>query len=41
MKDHYLLGRGELFLTFLDISNSFMSLPPSNATQHGELMNAV
>ena len=35
MKDFFLLGRGGLFLTFIDIANSFMSLPPLLSTQHG------
>ena len=35
MKDFFLLGRGELFLTFIDVASSFMSLPPSAHTQRG------
>ena len=35
MKDFFLLGRGGLYLTFIDIANSFMSLPPLLSTQHG------
>lgn len=34
MKEFYLLGRGELFLTFIDIANSFMTRPPTSVTQH-------
>ena len=35
MKDFFLLGRGELFLTFIDVASSFMSLLPSAHTQRG------
>lgn len=35
MKDIFLLGRGELFLAFVDLSHHFMSAPPSATTQHG------
>lgn len=37
MKDFFLLGRGELFLAFIDLSQNFMNVPPSATTQHGEL----
>ena len=35
MKDFYLLGRGELYLAFVDLAHSFMRLPPTTTTQHG------
>lgn len=34
MKDFFLLGRGELFLAFVDLAQHFMSIPPSATTQH-------
>jgi gamma-tubulin complex component 4 len=34
LKEFFLLGRGELFLTFIDTASSFMNQPPTNATQH-------
>lgn len=37
MKDFYLLGRGELFLAFIDLSHHFMKAPTTATTQHGEL----
>ena len=35
LKDFYLLGRGELFLAFIDQSQALLSAPPSATTQHG------
>ena len=35
IKDIFLLGRGELFLTFVDMADIFMKLPPTPTTQHG------
>ena len=29
MKDFFLLGRGELYLTFIDLAQHFMAIPPS------------
>lgn len=34
LKEFFLLGRGELFLTLVDLANSFMTLLPSATTQH-------
>ena len=36
LKEFFLLGRGELFLTFIDTANSFMVHPPTTASEHGE-----
>lgn len=35
VKDFFLLGRGELYLAFVDLAQPFMSLPPAATTQHG------
>ena len=35
MKEFFLLGRGELFLAFIDKANSMLCVPPSHATNHG------
>jgi len=35
MKEFFLLGRGELFLAFIDKANSMLCVPPSHATYHG------
>lgn len=35
MKDFFLLGRGELFLAFVDLADSFMKQPPTRTTEHG------
>jgi len=35
MKDFFLLGRGELFLTFIDKANLMLSVPLSRSTHHG------
>ena len=35
VKDFYLLGRGELFLTFIDFANNILSGPLSSTTEHG------
>ncbi len=37
MKDFFLLGRGELFLAFIDQAQGLLKLPPSASTQHGML----
>ena len=34
VKDFFLLGRGELFLVFIDEANSLLRNPPSRVTQH-------
>ncbi|KAI8501367.1 microtubule nucleation by interphase microtubule organizing center [Branchiostoma belcheri] len=34
MKDFYLLGRGELFLAFIDCAQSILRGPPTNVTEH-------
>ena len=36
IKDFFLLGRGELFLTFFDLAHSFMKSPPTITTSHGQ-----
>jgi len=38
MKDFFLLGRGELFLVFIDKANAMLRSPPVAATQHGKCM---
>ena len=35
MKDFFLLGRGELFLTFIDKAQLLLMAPPTITTQHG------
>ena len=35
MKDFFLLGRGELFLAFIDQAQGLLKLPPTGTTQHG------
>jgi len=35
MKEFFLLGRGELFLTFIDKANSMLCVPSSSTTKHG------
>jgi len=40
MKEFYLLGRGELFLTFIDKANFMLCVPPTTITKHG-LFNAT
>ncbi len=37
LKEFFLLGRGEVYLTFLDTANSFMKLPPTHSTEHGQI----
>lgn len=34
IKDFYLLGRGELFFTFIDQANGLLSIPPSSSTEY-------
>ncbi|XP_078591987.1 gamma-tubulin complex component 4-like isoform X2 [Branchiostoma floridae x Branchiostoma japonicum] len=34
MKDFYLLGRGELYLAFIDCAQSILRGPPTNVTEH-------
>ena len=36
LKDYFLLGRGELFLAFIDQSQALLSAPPMKHTEHGE-----
>ena len=36
MKDFYLLGRGELFLAFIDQAQPLLRVVPIATTQHGE-----
>ncbi len=36
MKDFFLLGRGELFLAFIDQAQNLLKSPPTGSTQHGE-----
>ena len=35
-KDFFLIGRGELFLAFIDQSQDILRNPPIVMTQHGE-----
>ena len=35
MKDMYLLGRGELYLSFVDVADALLKQPPTTTTQHG------
>jgi len=35
VKDFYLLGRGELFLAFIDQANSMLCVPISQTTERG------
>ena len=35
VKDFFLLGRGELYLAFVDLAQAFMTLPPAATTEHG------
>lgn len=37
VKDFFLLGRGELFLAFIDQAQALLSVPPSATTPHGML----
>jgi len=37
MKEFFLLGRGELFLTFIDKANCMLSVPLSTTTERGAL----
>ena len=37
MKDFYLLGRGELFLAFIDQAQPLLRVVPVATTQHGEI----
>jgi len=41
MKEFFLLGRGELFLAFIDTANSMLCVPPSHATHRGVLCTSV
>lgn len=36
IKDFYLLGRGELFLTFIDHAQNLLRGPPIGTTEHGK-----
>lgn len=38
IKDFYLLGRGELFLTFIDYAQNLLRGPPIGTTEHGRLI---
>lgn len=35
IKDMFLLGRGELYLSFIDMADTLMKLSPNTTTQHG------
>ena len=35
VKNFFLLGRGELYLAFVDLAQAFMTLPPTATTEHG------
>ena len=37
MKDMFLLGRGELFLAFIDQSGSLLKMCPTATTEHGNM----
>ena len=39
MKDFYLLGRGELFLAFIDKANHLLQSTPILTTEHGAFSN--
>ncbi len=41
IKDFFLLGRGELFLTFFDLAHSFLKSAPTPTTSHGTATLAV
>jgi gamma-tubulin complex component 4 len=36
LKDFLLLGRGELFLAFIDQAKHLLKAPPTSTTQHGK-----
>ena len=36
LKDYFLLGRGELFLAFIDQSQTLLNTPPMKHTEHGK-----
>ena len=36
MKDYFLLGRGELFLAFIDQAQQLLRCPVGATTEHGE-----
>lgn len=38
IKDFFLLGRGELFLAFIDQTQGLLRGPPVNTTEHGNNM---
>jgi len=41
MKDFFLLGRGELYLAFIDEANALLSVPPSKTTERGAFLCSV
>ena len=41
MKDFFLLGRGELFQTFIEMGNDLMKIPPSKTTENGQLVGLI
>ena len=38
VKDFFLLGRGELFLAFIDQAQGLLKAPPTGTTQHGQIL---
>ena len=41
MKDFFLLGRGELFLAFIDQAQELLKAPPTGTTQHGQIFFCI
>ena len=39
MKEFFLLGRGELFLAFIDQAQNLLSPIPSGTTEHGKKLS--
>lgn len=41
IKDFFLLGRGELFLAFIDQTQGLLRGPPVNTTEHGNIASEL
>lgn len=41
LKEMYLLGRGELYLTFIDHAHNMMKGPPSNTVAYGRIVDSM
>lgn len=41
IKDFFLLGRGELFLAFIDQTQGLLRGPPVNTTEHGKIASEL